>query len=263
MVNTPCLEKLWYLERLQLHICGVWCNQDWQQRDWQLKVQPPSFPSLQVQLYQRSDHFYWFFRNLCCAAALSCFPGGSTEPSFKCFLFILSKTQKRHIHNKFFVPLLLQAKVKRWVLSSAILSCLSLTLTTIQKLLWSSLRQSVSVLTLKAPLFCFPSYILFPFYCHRLDFFFWNRVYSLAVLNYLLKSRFNEKTQHLDFGLPTSPFPAKHCDCCPLAHEESTPQKSRVFWVSIYWLHKSINNSFGSLPHGPYKCAVHLKNRGE
>lgn len=94
-------------------------------------------------------------------------------------------------------------------------------------------------------------------------FFFWNRVYSLAVLNYLLKSRFNEKTQHFDFGLPTSLFPAKHCDCCPLAHEESTPQKSRVFWVSIYWLHKSINNSFSSLPHGPYKCAVHLKNRGE
>lgn len=105
-------------------------------------------------------------------------------PSFKSFLFILSKTQKPHIHNKFFVPLLLQAKVKRWVRSSAILSCLSLlykTLTIIQKKLQSSLRQSVSVLTLKAPLFYFASYALFHFSATVSIFL--NRVYSFAVLN--------------------------------------------------------------------------------
>lgn len=59
------------------------------------------------------------------------------------------------IHNKFFVSLLRQSEVKRWVQSSPVSVSVLRDFYCHSKFLWSSLRKSVSVLSFKASVFCF------------------------------------------------------------------------------------------------------------
>lgn len=64
--------------------------------------------------------------------------------------------------------------------------------------------------------------------------------------------------------LPSTPFPTKHCTCCPLVHVQATPQESWVLWVSVDWLHKAIYNSLRPLHDGFHKRTVYLRgNRSE
>lgn len=131
-----------------------------------------------------------------------------------------------------------------------------------EKFLWSSVRKSVSVLSFKVPVFCFPlwlisiSLLLFNF----LEQGMWSNCMYIIV-NYLVEYRFDERPSHhwsCGFGSPATPVTPKQWNCCSLAHEQSTPEESWVSGVSIYWLHKSIYNIFCCLPHSPYKCAVYL-----
>lgn len=141
------------------------------------------------------------------------------------------------IHNKFFVPLLRQSGVKCSVQSPPVSVSVLRDFYCHSKFLWSSLRKSVSVLSFKASVFCFHvwfiSISLLPFN------FFEQSIWSYSTVQFSV----DERTSHhwsCVFGSPASPFTPKQCDCCPLAHEQSTPQESWVFRVSIYWLHKSI-----------------------
>lgn len=58
---------------------------------------------------------------------------------------------------------------------------------------------------------------------------------------------------------PTAPFSTKHCACCSLAHEQTAPQESWVFRVSIDRLHKAFYHSLCPLRHGFHKCTVYLR----
>lgn len=63
----------------------------------------------------------------------------------------------------------------------------------------------------------------------------------------------------MTFDLPAAPLTTKDWTCGTLAQEEATPQESWVFWVSIYRLNKSINNSLSSLHGSPHKGTVNLR----
>lgn len=88
-------------------------------------------------------------------------------------------------------------------------------------------------------------------------------IHSIAKGNDAYKYYSTVSARLLNCGLrsPATPFSSKHANIRPLAHEQTPPQKSRILWVSVDWLHKTINDGLCSLGHSLYKSTVYLKER--